>query len=174
MIQTTFTTTAAFCSAAILAAALTPTFVSAQASFTSGQTRVSVSAGNTRAYNDNYFQIGIGAGYYVLDGLELGLDASSWLGGETRIHEVMPSATYVLGNLESFAPYAGAFYRHTFIEGRDGVGAYGARGGVLIQQAANLHLRAGVAVIRYTRCDQTMGGANCTDYFPELSAGFYF
>lgn len=173
MFQLKPTAIAAVRSAALVAAVLTPALAGAQTSFTSGQTRVSVSAGNTRAYNDNYFQIGLGAGYYVLDGLEIGLDASSWLGGETRIHEVMPSATYVFSGLEKFAPYAGAFYRHTSIENRDSVGAYGARGGVLLQQTPNLHVRAGVAVIRYRNCEQTMG-ADCTDYFPELSAGFYF
>lgn len=153
--------------------AFIPGIANAQNDFKSGKTRISVSAGNSRAYNDNYFQLGLGAGYYPVDGLELGLDARSWLGGEIRIHEIAPSVTYVVGDFGGFAPYAGALYRQTFIEDRDNIGAYGARGGVLVRQSQNLHLRAGVAVLRYRDCNQTMG-SDCTDYFPEFSAGLYF
>lgn len=146
---------------------------SAESDFSTGKTRISVSAGTSTGFNGNYFQLGIGAGYYIRDGLELGLDTRSWMGGELKIHEVSPSVTYVFTQLESFKPYGGLLYRKTFIEGRDDRAAYGARGGFFLQQSQNLHLRAGIAAIRHQNCDLTIY-SDCTEFYPEFSAGFYF
>lgn len=145
----------------------------AESDFASGKVRLSVSAGSSTAFNETYFQLGIGAGYYVVDGLELGLDARSWLGGEISIHEVAPSVTYVFNNLGNLKPYGGLLYRRTFIEDRDDRSAYGARGGIFLQSSQNLLVRAGVVAIQHQNCETTPY-SDCTEIYPEISAGFYF
>lgn len=152
---------------------LLPAWAQAQNGFDRGKTRVSVSAGSSSAYNGNYFQLGVGAGYFIQDGLELGLDARSWLGGDLTIHEITPSVTYVYASLQGLKPYAGLLYRKTFIEDRDDRSAYGARAGLYLEQSQNLVLRAGIAAIRYQNCNTT-ANADCTEFYPELSAGLYF
>lgn len=158
---------------AIISLLLAPGFACAEDDFGSGKMRVSVSASTSTAFNDNYFQLGLGVGYYLWDGLELGLDARSWLGGEIDIHEVSPSLTYVFTNLQSFKPYGGLLYRRTFLEGRDDLSAYGARGGIFVEQSQNLLLRAGFAAIRYQNCERAIY-SDCTEIYPEISAGIYF
>lgn len=145
----------------------------AQDNFSSGTARVSVSAGSTAAYNDSYFQIGIGLGYYVMDGLEIGLDARSWYGGELSIQEIAPSTTYVFNNFDSFKPYVGMLYRTTFIKGQDNLSAIGGRAGVFLQSSTNFVMRAGIVAIRYQDCDRRPY-LDCTETYPEVSAGFYF
>lgn len=153
--------------------ALLCAWANAQNGFTQGKTRISASVSNTRAYNSNYVQIGLGAGYFLLDGLELGLDARSWLGGDLNIYEMTPSVTYVYTSLQAIKPYGGLLYRKTFIEDREDRSAYGARAGLYLEQSQNLVLRAGVAAIRYQSC---YAGTNsdCTEIYPEVSAGLYF
>ncbi|MDQ2076895.1 hypothetical protein [Marinimicrobium sp. ABcell2] len=141
--------------------------------FSSGTVRFSGSLSATSAFGDNYVQVGIGLGYYLADGLELGLDAGSWLGGERNIHELAPSLTYVFTHVRTVQPYIGALYRRTFIEGREDLSAYGGRAGVFLQQSPNWMVRAGVVAIRNHNCDDTLYG-DCTEVYPEVSIGFYF
>jgi hypothetical protein len=141
--------------------------------FASGTVRFSGSLSATSAFGDNFVQVGVGLGYYVIDGLELGLDARSWLGGERDIHELAPAITYVFTNFRNLQPYAGALYRHTFIEGRDDLSAYGGRAGIFLQQSTNLMVRAGVVGIRNHNCDEAIY-RDCTEFYPEISIGFYF
>ncbi len=144
----------------------------AQTNFERSTVRFSASVSASNTYGDSYYQIGIGAGYYVLDGLELGLDARSWLGGNRNIHEVEPSITYVLATMGSFKPYGGLLYRRTFIEGQDDLSAVGGRAGIFFQQSRNLMLRAGVVAVRYQDCDSNH--SDCSEFYPEVAAGLYF
>lgn len=157
----------------LMVLALAPMFASAENGFEQGKMRISASAGTGSVNNVNYFQLGVGAGYYLWDGVEVGLDVRSWLGGRYKIHEVSPSVTYVFTHFESFKPYGGVLYRRTFIGGRDDVSAHGARGGLFLQYSENLRLRAGIAAIRHHDCDRTVN-AECTEFYPEFSAGLYF
>lgn len=141
--------------------------------FSSGKARVSVSAGSSTAYNETYFQVGVGIGYYVMDGLEIGLDARTWQGGKFSIHEIAPSVTYVFNNFNSFKPYLGMLHRLTIIKGREDISAIGARAGFYLQSSPNILMRAGVVGIRYQDCDR-MPFTDCTEVYPEVSAGFYF
>ncbi len=145
----------------------------AQGNLERGTVRFSASVSGSTSFGDSYYQLGIGAGYYVADGLELGLDARSWLGGEQNIHEVEPSVTYVFTHLGSLKPYGGLLYRRTFIEGQDDLSAYGGRGGVFLRQSQNLMLRAGVVAIWRQDCDSDIY-SDCSEIYPEVSAGFYF
>ncbi len=158
---------------ALAALLATPALAEAQNHFGQGQTRVSLSAGASAGSGGSSYQLGVGLGYYLLDGLELGVDTRSWMGGSFRAHEVAPSLTYVFHNLGNFLPYGGLLYRRTFIHNRENLSAYGARAGIYLQQSPNLVLRAGVAAHRYQNCNRATG-LDCTDIYPEISAGFYF
>ncbi|MEW6684543.1 MAG: hypothetical protein AB1451_16750 [Nitrospirota bacterium] len=65
-------------------------------SFSQGRSRLSVVAGNGYAFNDTYFVLGVGAGYFLADGLSIGLDVEWWTGGDPGITKVSPSAQYIL------------------------------------------------------------------------------
>ena len=50
--------------------------------FDRASVRTSVVLGWGEAYLNDYFILGLGAGYFVADGLELGLDVEGWLGSD--------------------------------------------------------------------------------------------
>lgn len=151
-----------------------PTSAAAQGGpFSQGTVRLSGSASARSGFGGGDFQLGIGLGYYPIDGLELGLDARTWLGSDYSVHELEPSATYVFAVSDQFNPYVGVLYRRTFLDGPDDLTAYGARGGFYLQQSRNMHIRAGVAGIWYRDCDAAFI-TNCSQYYPEVTVGFSF
>jgi len=158
----------------VLLTAFWPTPAAAQGGpFSKGTVRLSGSASARSGFGGGEFQLGVGLGYYPMDGLELGLDARTWLGSDYSVHELEPSATYVFAVSDQFTPYVGVLYRRTFLDGRDDLTAYGARVGVYLQQTRNMHIRAGVAGIWYQDCDATFI-TNCSQYYPEVTVGFSF
>lgn len=70
--------------------------------------------------------LGIGAGYFVLDGLEVRGDAGFWI-GDPFIVTLTPGIRYVFHMVPVVHPYVGTFYRHYFLSGgfsdTDSVGA---------------------------------------------------
>ena len=70
------------------------------APFEQGGTDVSLIVGSGQAFNDNYTIVGAGIGYYVLDGLRLGINAQAWLGGDVSINKVSPQIQYVFAREE--------------------------------------------------------------------------
>jgi hypothetical protein len=63
----------------LLCAAL-PADAAGRDPFTDGSMRLSVLVGNGYAFNESYLVVGVGFGYFVAKGLELGIDAESWSG----------------------------------------------------------------------------------------------
>lgn len=55
----------------------------------------------------------------------------------------------------------------------DDLSAVGAHGGTFLNYSRNLMLRAGVVAIRHQNCSQP-AYYDCTEIYPEISAGFYF
>ncbi|HEY7771625.1 MAG TPA: hypothetical protein VIC26_00475 [Marinagarivorans sp.] len=141
--------------------------------FDAGSRRFSLVAGSASALNDTYTVIGLGVGYYPVDGLELGIESNLWLGGDYDIYELSPSVTYVFTQLEAFKPYVGVLYRETFIEKQENLSAVGGRVGVVIQQGGNVSFRAGVVVVNYQDC-QSLRKDDCTEVTPEFSLGVAF
>ena len=117
--------------------------------------------------------LGVGAGYYLMDGLELGLNLQSWLGGDPDINQITPELTYTLRNKSNFNPYVGALYRRTFISGQDDLSAYGARAGLYIPAGPKLFIGAGGVWLNYIDCDESEY-RDCSDIYPELTFSYMF
>lgn len=145
----------------------------AAAPYDAGSFNLSVVLGEGRAFDDTYRIFGVGGGYYVADGLELGLDYEVWSGGSPRIEQVSPKVNYVFTRHGNVSPYVGGFYRRTRIDGFEDRDAWGGRAGIYARSGPNLVLGFGMAYVRYQDCDNSIF-ASCSDSYAELTAGFYY
>lgn len=118
--------------------------------------------------NERYYVFGGGLGYYVLDGVELGLGAAIQFGAGPTILRTTPGVRYVAQPLvgsSPLIPYIGTFFSHYFVsDGIEDVNTVGGRIGA-IYVSGSLLLGLGLVVER-TISECTM---NCTDYYPELA-----
>ena len=155
--------------AALLATALSLTGGASLAKdpFEKGTVRGSVILGAGSSFDESYLILGLGAGYYVLDGLELGLNWQTWLGGDPRINQITPEITYVFRNKSNIDPYVGALYRKTFISGFDDLSAYGGRAGVFIPTGSRYFIGVGGVFLKYTGCSESVY-RDCSDVYPEF------
>jgi len=139
--------------------------------FDKGSVRLGVVFGSGSAFNDTYTIFGLGVGYYVLDGLELGLDYQNWSGGTPGIQQLTPGIQYVIRNKSFIQPYVGAFYRRTYIDGLDDTDAYGYRLGVYAVTGPNVFIGLGAVHSIYRDCNETVF-VSCSDTYPEVTIGF--
>src|SRR5437870_805068 len=79
--------------------------------FGQGRSRLSLTAGYASLNDENYAVVGAGAGYYILDGLEAGVDGEAWLGQRPHIYTLSPEVRYTVTQFESIKPYLGGFYK---------------------------------------------------------------
>ncbi len=63
--------------------------------FAQGRVRASLGAGSSGAFGDRYVVFSVGAGYFLLDGLEVGLDADFWVGADPFIASLSPEMRYI-------------------------------------------------------------------------------
>ena len=150
----------------------TATTVYAQASvsaglFRKGSIRLSAYVGSGSAFNDTYTILGVGGGYYIVDGLELGLDVETWMGGDLDIYRVSPEVRYVFYSLQTVKPYVGAFYRRTFIEQFEDLDTAGVRGGVYFVTGRRAYFGVGVVYDVYLDCEESIY-TTCSDTYPEF------
>jgi hypothetical protein len=141
--------------------------------FDRGRVSLSAGGGSQTAYGFRYFGVGVGAGYYVLDGLEVGLFALHEFGGGPSISEVSPSLRYVAQPLVGrwpLIPYAGVFYNHWFIgDTFSDLDRVGARGG-LLYLSGRIIAGAGAAYEHtVSMCSQ-----DCDSVYPDVTLGFSF
>src|SRR6266436_7481161 len=73
--------------------------------FAQGKSRLSVSGGYGTWNNQDYGIVGLGAGYFLADGLEAGLDGEAWLGSKPHLYSVSPEVRYTFFQMDSFKPY---------------------------------------------------------------------
>ncbi len=134
--------------------------------FNQGKTNVSVVLGSGSAFNDNYIIAGVGIGYYVIDGLELGIDAQYWFSGDPAIVKVSPQLKYVFAPGAKIRPYVGAFYRRTFVDSSrfDDQNSYGTRAGAFFSSKSGVYLGAGVVYEKYQSCNF----GDCSNTYPEF------
>ena len=134
----------------------------AQKPFEKGSTRLSVGgAGNKSGVGMTF-----GAGYFVVDGLELGLDTAFWLGDDGNQLHLMPGVRYVFHKPKRFKPYFGAFF-HRSVYSTDKLenqSSIGARLGAYFKGGGNF-FGVGVAYEQYLDCE----GKECQQIYPEFS-----
>ena len=132
--------------------------------FSRGRTRLSVVGGWGRAFDEDYFLLGVGAGYYLRNGLDVGLDFEAWLGSDPGIYKLSPGVRYVVYQGRSLKPYFGGFYRRTFIDGTDDFDSLGGRAGVYYAGRGGSYIGAGAVYESYLDCD-----GSCSEVYPEFS-----
>jgi len=122
------------------------------------------------------FIASLGLGFYVLDGLEVGVGTSAYFGAQPFIWQVTPGVKYVFWMVPTVHPYVGAFYRHWFItRGFEDLDTVGGRAGILIVPTPS-PVVAGIGVV-YERvinppCREEV--EECSFIYPELTFSISF
>lgn len=116
----------------------------------------------------DYYYVSGGVGYYVLDGVEVGLGLGHQWGDGPSITRTTPSLRYVaqpLVGTSPLIPYIGVFGSRYFIaDGFDDVNTLGGRVGALYI-SGSLLLGLGLAVERIVSdCEM-----DCTSYYPDFT-----
>jgi hypothetical protein len=142
-------------------------------SFSQGHSRFSIVGGNGYAFNETYFVLGVGAAYYLVNGLNVGLDIEWWSGNDPGIMKVSPSVQYVFYQIPSVSPYIGGFYRRSYLEDLDDIGSAGGRAGVYIAAGRNTHIGLGMVYESYLSCDESTY-VSCSESYPEVSVTVAF
>lgn len=142
--------------------------VGAGTSFGQGRTQLSIFGGGGSAFSQSYLILGVGANYYVLEGLGLGLNFESWFGNTPGIYKLTPNVQYVFTQVPSVQPYVGVFFRHTFIESLSDLNSVGMRGGAYLPVGPNVHLGLGGVYESYLDCNES-SYHSCSDLYPEIS-----
>jgi hypothetical protein len=135
--------------------------------FSRGRTSVIVSGGVGYAFNESYLILGVGASYYVVDGLNVGLSVESWSQASPGLLKVTPSVQYVFHKVP-LNPYIGAFYRRTYIDNLPDLDSVGARAGFYFSAGRNAYLGVGAVYESYLDCTETRYHS-CNDTYPEIS-----
>lgn len=115
--------------------------------FDRGKFGLGIYGGSQTTLDHRYFAVGGSVGYFVLDGVEVGLGALHMFGDGPSISKLTPSLRYIAQPLvgkSPVIPYVGVFYNHWFI-GDDlaDVDTLGTRGG-LVYVSGQLVLGLGV------------------------------
>lgn len=138
--------------------------------FSKNSTSVGVVVGSGSAFNDNYIILGVGAGYYVVRGLELGIDVQHWFSGDPSITKVSPKITYVFTQPKVVKPYLGAFFRRTFYGDYKGISiddenSYGYRAGAYFTTDNRVFIGGGIVYEEYIDCSALY---DCSTTYPEI------
>lgn len=139
--------------------------------FDQGRMNLTAVGGVTQNFDQRYYALGAGFGYFVLDGLELAIRGVHQFGDGPSITQVEPSVRYVAQPLvgrSPVVPFVGAFYNHWFVgDGIPDVDAVGGRVGV-VYIAGRVLLGLGVAVERtVSECVEA-----CWDVYPDFALAF--
>ena len=157
---------------AILTLSLTSVEINASA-FSEGSVSFDIVAGAGQAFNKNYTVLGVGIGYYVAQGLEVGIDIEHWFSSEPSITKVSPQIKFVFSELGDIKPYAGGFYRETFIDNQSEEGSFGFRGGAFFSSSNGMNIGAGIVYEEYLNCDKAKV-VECSTTYPEVRFSLNF
>jgi len=133
--------------------------------FAQGRKRVAFFGGLGSTLGQQYMILGAGLGYFVADGLEVGLDVEGWLLQDPGIYKLTPQVRYTFYQAGNMKPYLGAFYRKTWIDAPfEDFNSWGGRAGVAYRSGRN-YVAVGVV---YERFIDTVGG-DSDNIYPEIS-----
>jgi len=140
------------------------------AAFSKNSTSVGVVVGSGSAFDDDYIILGIGAGYYVTEGLELGIDLQRWFSGEPTITKVSPQIRYVFTQSKTLKPYVGAFYRRTYFDDFNGIDlddqdSFGYRAGAYFSTNNRVYIGGGIVYEEFKDCSRF---TDCSTTSPEI------
>jgi hypothetical protein len=140
------------------------------AAFSKNSTNFSVVIGSGSAFDDDYTVLGLGVGYYVTNGLELGIDLQRWISGEPTITKVSPQIRYVFTEPKTIKPYVGAFYRRTSYDDYNGIelddqDSFGYRAGAYFSTNNRVYIGGGVVYEEFKNCSRF---TDCSTTSPEV------
>ena len=130
--------------------------------FAKGKKQVSVLGGTGYAFDETYFVIGGGVSYFVMDGLNVGLQLEAWTGGDPSIVKYTASTNYVFYQSSRILPYVGAFYRYTDVENRDSLDSVGGRAGAYMKIGGNGYAGFGAVYESYLDCNPRISGSRAS------------
>ncbi|CAH0992368.1 hypothetical protein SIN8267_02487 [Sinobacterium norvegicum] len=138
--------------------------------FSKNSTSIGVALGSGSAFDDDYLILGVSAGYYLFNGLELGIDVQHWFSGDPSITKVSPKITYVFTQPDVIKPYLGMFYRRSFYGDYQGISiddenSYGYRAGAYFNTDSRVNIGGGIVHEKYTDCSRFY---DCSTTYPEL------
>ncbi|MCK9996615.1 MAG: hypothetical protein KAH56_10115 [Candidatus Krumholzibacteria bacterium] len=138
--------------------------------FSKGKVRVGFYGGAGSTYNQTYVILGAGVGYYLLNGLEAGVDVEGWILQDPTFWKVTPQVRYVMWKMKSFKPYIGAFWRKTFVTGDNPLhipdyDSYGGRVGIAMNKGRS-YLAVGAVYEKFN--DDVFSGDTDT-WYPEIA-----
>ncbi len=136
--------------------------------FSQGRTSLAIMGGTGYAFSESYLVLGVGVGYYVLDGLALGLSAESWSGSSPGLYKLTPSVQYVFHQIPKLNPYIGVFYRRTYVSGMSDINSVGGRAGVYLAAGRSAYIGLGAVYESYIDCNKALY-SSCSDTYPEVS-----
>ena len=140
--------------------------------FDRGQFTLVLGAGRHSTLGTSYVSVGVGAGYFVLDGLDVELLGVHAFGGPPSINGVSPSVRYVAQPLAHWPviPYARAFYKHWFYgDPYEDVDTAGAGAGLL---HVNGRLIIGLGVIYEQVISECF--TDCDSVYLDVTLAFRF
>lgn len=136
--------------------------------FDRGRVGLSAGAGSTTAFGEQYFAIGAGASYFVLDGVAIDFGTQVQWGDGPTILRTTPGLRYVAQPLVGHSPlipYIAGYYTHWFIgDAVPDADALGTRGG-LLYVSGSIVLGLGIGY-EHLVSECTM---NCSSVYPDLT-----
>jgi len=143
--------------------------------FAQGRIRVGGTIGFSTAVgagsSQSWFILGVGAGVFVLDGLEPHADTTFWI-GDPFLATVTPGIRYVFWMVPVVKPYLGTFYRHYFVDGPVGDSdSLGGRVGVNFMMSPNAYVAGGIIYEHFL--DETLFD-NPDQVYPEIMIAVAF
>ena len=140
--------------------------------FDRGRFGIGGGAGEQTNFDTQYIWVGASVGYFVLDGVELGLSGLHEFGSGPSISEVSPSLRYVAQPLVGkwpVVPYVGTFYSHWFIGSGGGgdLDSVGARAGFVLISG---QLLLGLGAV-YEHQLESPCASGCDSVYPDVTIG---
>ena len=143
--------------------------------FSQGQKRVTGVVGWGHTFGQDYLLVGVGVGYFIRNGLDVGVDFEGWFGGDPQLYKITPRFDYVLWKPQRIKPYVGGFYRYNFVGGDkiDNTSSLGGRIGAFYKGSGRGMAGAGAVYERYLNCDENVF-SSCDVVYPEVFVAVSF